>query len=64
MALLQQGTPGALICMDVKISTPNIAKGTEPSEIMKGARKLLNCVAYTESKMEKTNACSKINEKK
>ena len=32
---------------NMKISAPKIASGTEPSRMMKGSRKLLNCAAST-----------------
>ena len=44
---VQNGTLGAGIFRKVKTSDPNMANGTEPSRMMSGSRKLLNCAART-----------------
>ena len=46
-AIGEKGNVRLGILRKVKMSAPNMASGTEPSRMMNGSRKLLNCAART-----------------
>ena len=46
-AIGEEGSSANGIFRNMKMSAPNMASGTEPSRMMSGSRKLLNCAART-----------------